>query len=251
MPGFLYYLPGEARKLTREELDEVGLTYAFDRNPTSNGCRAGPGGKSGMVLASGDTKVGYYPDQQTWKRIPGNKADAWVGIYADSPPGPDDLARDKQLDGHLVELSDGHKWLIPKARQWIEEDGELRWQHTLPQRLARNEQGHWVPCGPVDKYARLAEIVNLWGPSQELSYDDAISCGLDILRANYTGLGFDEVELLSLFDTDCLRVILGALMDQPTWEDRLKKKQADLALTSDGANTSDGETDSTPDTDQP
>lgn len=250
MPGFLYYLPGETRKFTRDELDEVGLTYAFDRNPTSNYCRHGPDGKQGMVLASGDTKVGYYADKQTWRRIPGNKADAWVGIYSDDPPTPDDLARSVQLDGHLVALGDGNKWLIPKARAWIEEDGELRWQHTLPQRLARNDDGHWEPQGPTERYARLWEIVTLWGPAQELSWNDAVSCAIDVLRANYTGLGHDEIELLGLLDTDCLRSVLDALGDLSTWEDWLKKKQLDLASTSAGANTSDGEADLTPDIDQ-
>lgn len=264
MAGFLYFLPGETRKFTREKLDEVGLTYAFDRNPTSNGCRGGPDGKQGMVLASGDTKVGYYSDKQTWQRIPGNKADAWVGVYTDDQPKPDDLARSKIVAGHFVELGDGNNWLCPVARGLREEEDQLRWFNALPQGTGLDDKGNWTQTGVLIQHAKLWEIALAWWDSiqgavegesaadknaaQSVTFDFAglNDAALAALVTNYR-LGKAEVVLLGLFTGECTPLVLGALIDWPTFTDWAKKNAEQIAA---GSNIDDGRAADTEDTDQ-
>lgn len=272
MAGLLYFLPKETRKLRQEELPDVGLAYAFDRNPTSNHCGKGPDGNPGMVLAAGDTKVGYYAEQQTWRKIPGNPAGALVGYYTDNPPKPEDLERGKLLPGHLVELADGNRWLCPIARGLSEEEDQLRWYTALPEGTDVDDDGNWTQTGVLAQYAKLWDIALAWwdtlweemgksdpgveteADSPEAPEDSRIKfhfsglndAALMALATNYR-VSKAEVALLGLFTGGCTPHILGALVDWPTYQAHAKKNRTRLLA---GFPTGDGRKGDTKDTDQ-
>lgn len=93
----------------------------------------GPKGDHGLLMAfqSGKpTHVEYVPEKQKWIEVrakgpeikdedgnvtgrePG-KTQYWIGWWIGELPGPEDLAKKNQFDGHEVKLNDGNDWLIP------------------------------------------------------------------------------------------------------------------------------------------
>jgi hypothetical protein len=267
MAGLLYYLPGADCSVTLQTARESGLGYAFDRKPISRGVHGGPDGRQGAILADPSEDVGnigYHPDRQTWRQVAGT--DAWVGRYVDQPVRPEDLQREKLLDGHLVELLDGQQWLCPIGRGVVEEEGELRWYCGLPRSLGKDEQGHWVPGAVRSQYAKLWDVTERWW--QTWSWDDTnkvarpefgqqemADAAVLALSTNYR-LGDAEVLLLELFDCNwqltetVMAKVLLALVDWPTYLADLKKKAAHVSA-SDGSPTDVGPQDSIEATAQP
>ena len=115
MASFLYWWPGRDVMVSRSHAGEAGLAYAFDQEIACTLGYSGPDGGKGAVFAQGaDPRIDL--DNQTWRKIPKSPVDAWVGHDNRAKPGPDDLLRAQQIDGHLVKLLDGSQWLIPVAR---------------------------------------------------------------------------------------------------------------------------------------
>jgi len=259
MPAPLYYLPKQPRNVTPADLDRLGLGYAFTPGKiTVNEVRGGPDGGEGIIVADADGvaahQVGYYRDRQEWMEFgpallgprpltpdPRPPADGWpwVGRYTDAPVLPEQLARPQHLRGHLVQLDDGQEWLIPVARAWTEEDGDLRWFAALPQRITLDSEGHWKPSWVVKRYAALWDLAIRWHESQQaaaaeaapgqtsllVDFDGFVDAAVAALATNYR-VGRAEVVLLGLLTVETARAILDALVDRPTLLKWLAKKNA-------------------------
>ena len=89
MSCFYYWLPEVAPSIKLEEICTKGLGYALEDKHTARGCNNGPDGSHGSVVCHGDNrdgKLGYWPDVQTWRRVPGHGNPA-PGARADCQPG--------------------------------------------------------------------------------------------------------------------------------------------------------------------
>jgi hypothetical protein len=274
MAGLLYYLPGLDRSIKVEQAREAGLGYAFERQITANTYHGkGPFPEQGVTFADSATvqKVGCYPDQQTWRQAPGQQF--WIGYYNDQRPGPADLARTRQLDGHLVRLADGNDWLIPVARGWNDADDESAgWYYAVPRLTDLDAEGNWAPGDVVPAYRRLWDLATGWWDTRERAAEAAeegeerttVDFAIDTfggandaaafaLGTNYRLSKF-EIAALGLFDTQSAQAILDCVVDGPTFSRWLQKKRTeDPAPNSEpvGSPTGDGSSDVTPVTGQP
>jgi len=243
MSGFLYYVPGHERPtVTAEELRERGIDYAFDGRWTAAAVRGGPDEQHGSIIADQQRvaaeRIGYYPQQQTWRRIPASAL--WIGYYTAERPGPADLIRPEPLEGHLVTLGDGRAWMAPIARAWFEieqPEEHLVWFCKLPEAVTLDDEGNWASGAVVAQYRPLWEIAERWWDAingadlhvqdkpQRVRFDfEGINdAALLALGTNYR-LGRVEVDVLGLFTDQTVHAVLGALIDWPTMEQFLKKK---------------------------
>lgn len=238
---FLYFFP-DRNSLGRDELAGLGLGYMLEPDsPLSTvGVNAGPeGGPGGVVFAAvagpAAAHVGLHRERQTWRQIPGSPA--WVGHYRDQVPGPEQLARREQIVGHVVELADGRKWIVPAARAWSDEgigdELALRYRVALPQRLDLAADGRWTLAGVLPRYQSLWElgeaVYNLRSGQltpadhERFSGDGEIDAAVLCLQANYR-LGRIEAALLGLLTDETVRQVLDCLVDWPTLREFLKKK---------------------------
>lgn len=244
--GLLYYVPGEKRGMATkpDQLAAAGIAYAFEKTPTATEVTTGPAGREGVVLVADatDVRAGYYPHEQEWRKVPGS--DSWVGRELDKPINPVSLARKQQFTGHLVTLADGQAWIVPVARSAWERDGELVGAGcALPRVTTVDDEGNWIVGDVRQEYATLwavaervwdqmtSQIAALQGESDEdvtvrIDFAGLNDAALLALATNYR-VGKAEVAMLELFDTDCVIQILRALVDMPTVDAFLKKKQAE------------------------
>jgi hypothetical protein len=164
LAGFLYFRSSDTRPITKDGIAKLGLSYAFSGHVTTRPTAAtSPSGKSGLVLAEearhdGKT-VGYFPDQQTWRKFPSveGRPECWVGYWNDAKPGPLDLARVKQLKGVPLTLADGNQWDIPIVRSF--DGAQQEWISRLPSAWVCDENGDLVPgTEPKAAYAHLWEL---------------------------------------------------------------------------------------------
>jgi len=242
MAGLLYYLPGKTRAISPKEVVAAGLDYAFERRRDTTGprftatpVRNGPDGKEGVVLADSPSvpRIGYFQDEQTWRQIPGTEA--WVGMFANDRPKPDDLARREPLPGHPVVLGDGQTWIVPAARNASAVDGQVLFLEAIPRALDLDDDGKWIPGEPLERYRPLWEAVTKYlAVLTEVVADETDEAfrfeiddqgPIDALAVNYR-LGRAECVLLGLltWGGPYFRLILEAVIDLPGFE-AIKKKQ--------------------------
>jgi len=155
-------------------------------------------------------------------KVESRKAEVLFGVIGEGMPGPGDLARGRQVDGHWVELGDGHKWLVPCARRFP--SGTM-----LPQSLIM-ERGVRVG-GVVREYVEFSKraeglFERLYlgkGSDREdaggVSFGEAFAICVEALGVNYR-VGAAEVSRLELLRTDRLRSVLGAIVDEPSFATR-------------------------------
>lgn len=234
MAGFLYFFPDHPGPISREMAEAAGLGYAFDGPPhEGRGVQAGPGGRPGTVTADRSLpleRLGYYPDRQVWRRVPGMAL--WVGHDRDDPPGPEDLVRPgADRDGYAVPLADGRRWIVPLARTASDAEGGVM-ACCLPRRMELDEEGRLVPGEVVGRVAGLERIAARYvelleaataGPAGAQADD---LWAIEVLGHNYR-LGPVEVVMLGLLEwggREAL-LVLGALVDLPGWT-ALQKKRA-------------------------
>lgn len=244
MAGLLYYLPGGSSTVVLADLQKAGIAHAFEVPgrgdlPIMSGCPCtkGPDGSAGVVLADHRVVegIGYFEKTQTWRPMIGGKA--WVGFYRDDPPRPADLVCRSPIAGHLVPLNDEQLWLIPVARALDEDGSGLAFSNALPTTVTLNDEGQWENGGVVPRYAALWELATRWwdtlheataeaSESQTVAFDfqGGYDAALTALATNYR-VGKSEIALLGLFNQECCREILNALVDWPTMEAFLKKKR--------------------------
>ena len=138
MAAFLYYIPHGSTGIKFEELQMLGLGYAFGKELNRRDIKGGPDRGDGVLFSDGERMpselLGYFGDRQTWRKIAGLSKDAWVGFYDDQRPAPEDLLRPDPLPGHAIELMDGRKWQIPMAVEATDRDGGS----TLIQQTSRH-----------------------------------------------------------------------------------------------------------------
>jgi hypothetical protein len=236
MSGFLYWIPidrstNSAALLKR--LAEAGLAYAFDDRLTSRTCDKGPDGARGVTVIRGgneDNALGYWPERQRWRQVPG--MDIWCGVYADAMPTPRDVERDDQVPGQWLKLDDGQQWLAPTARRWVPDGGELAWTHGLPQRLTLSDEGTWVTGGVKPKYQRLWDLSVRYLTATEdedgiirFTVDELNDLAISALQVNYR-VGPIELDMLGVFDETARRQVIRALLDLQTLDEWIAKKNA-------------------------
>jgi len=255
---FLYYVP--AATATAEQIEAAGLAYALEAGAlTSRGVQSGPGGQPGRIVASAEADpagVGYWPQRQSWRRLPGSEA--WVGMEA--PPQPAELVRRQPLPGHPVTMGDGQSWTVPVALAFL--DGSP--VRTLPSRMGYTEEGRWVRGEVEPVYARLWETAAAWlsarvdqaqhvhdhgstrGHTHEYFDDDWLfPRAVEVLAVNYR-LGPVECDLAGLLTDRAAVDVLDAAIDTPGRIALDEQKK-----TPDSASTPPGGPDSPPATDRP
>lgn len=246
MRTFFYFVPN--RETVRpEDLAALGLAYAFERGVECRGAMNVLGGQNGVVCAQTDSfefgQLGFYAGQQVWQPGPpagdSGKPAFWVGHFKDQLPGPDDLARKKQLDGQWLEMDDGQNWLVPVARSTSErpaiDDIEIVWTMRLPQRLELAADGRWVSGAVNARYAALWELAEAWlrvrtnnatdADRQRLDVQGEIDAAVLALQANYR-LGRVEASLLGMLNDNLVVDVLDQLIDLPNFTRLVKKKLA-------------------------
>jgi len=247
--GLLYFVPTTRTVIKHSELVACGLGYAFDRQPDATAVTKGPDGVHGLICGygsqfTGDRRIGYYPARQTWERLRIGDG-LHVGFYTDAPPGPAELVRAEPLPGHVVTCADGNDYLVPVARQWsVVPDGEqgekiAGWFNALPSRMTLDDDGEWTIGAVQAQYARLWEIATKWhdcymrvnleevdeGEAVEFDLRGSADAAVEALAANYR-LSRVEASLLGLFDSSVIYRVLAALIDAPTMQAFLKKKES-------------------------
>ena len=238
MGKFLWYFPGAGSR-SAINLDELGLTDVVPSDSAFAQVANGPDKGSGGILCKPEGFSGYREADQTWREC---AAGAFcIGYTTANPPGPSDLARDRIVNGHNVELEDGNLWKVPLARSY---DGDSR----LPKAVCMDAQGS-VTSEVMPKYSgvcALAEEIfnsiqendgNVKMPSNEAW----VEASAQILSVNYR---IDKwgITVLGLLSTYNLASIVEALVDVPTFleifeqENALEKKSPD----SESSTTTDG-----------
>lgn len=231
---FLYFIPNGGT-LDQKLLDGCGLGYLSAGKMVSRGLMAnGPEGTGGVLIADNrlDSKGLYYrPAQQKWEKSLNGKF--FVGYWLNQVPNERSLRREKQIDGHKVQLADGAEYLVPVARCF---DGSTK----LPTSIFMDAKGVWV--GPVlPHYADFSrKAQSLWqyfakmrgylsNVETDLSTTDQFTLAAEALGFNYW-IGADEINLLGLFTQDNFQLVTLAIIDGPTllqWEaeqiEQLKK----------------------------
>lgn len=254
---FLYYRPGHNRAVSFDDIKHWGLEYAFDKQPVSAECQnRTPDGGSGRVFIAGGVQ-GEVPqmnlDKQTWRKLPGDRmgAPVYVGVWNESKPGPEELAREKQLSGYHYTLADGHDWLVPLVRRYGD-DG-----HTcaLPRMLDFDEAGKPIDGQVIAKYRGLwdltkpivddllatYELAEL--PEDKLTRSQVIEIAVELLQVNYR-VSLPELVVLEAVPNDSTASGLCSLACD--WPELTRRIQPDgdakkNTLTADGASTSSGE----------
>jgi hypothetical protein len=252
MRTFFYFVPGRD-SLRVADLAALGLAYAFERGIDCRPAMGVLGGQNGVVFAQQDSyaegQLGYYADRQVWKQAPGSAL--WVGHYKEQLPGPEDLARKKQLDGHWLELDDGQQWLVPVARSYSEratgKEMDIVWTLQLPQRLDLAADGRWVTGAVVNRYAALWELAEAWLRVRTGEATDTDRARYDAqgekdaavlaLQANYR-LGRVEAALLGLLNDNLVGDVLDQLIDLPNYIRLVKKKAALIRSQSENSESS-------------
>lgn len=252
----MYFRSGDQRTLTKEGVAKLGLAYAF---PAGIQCvqvnSNSPSKSQGLVFADParheGKRVGYFPDQQTWRKLPTveGRAELWVGYWNEAKPGPEDLARDKFVRGINCDLADGRKWHIPVVR--VYDGAQERWISELPSAWIDDGQGGLSRgTEPTAKHIHLWELtapladamfVVAAGEQGEWPDDRAVGRAVvALLQTNYV-VGASELDFLELVGTEeafaivCTATRYDVLSD---WMDQ-KKRNCDQSTES-GASLSDG-----------
>lgn len=261
MAGFLYFKPNHSGpRVTLEKVNEWGLGYAFEQEPT---CRDSAlpvahfkGSVFGVESELEGKAVGVYPEEQTWAKIP--NSNCWVGYYNEHKPKEADLRKNDQLPHYVLPLANGESWNIPKVVHVNE--GEI--EKNLPCKLDVDDKGKIKRGDPVEKYQylwKLAEpyidtfLVPETGDEFDIDSSDILADAVKFLQVNYR-IGLREAIMLELFPEDLNKIVLVCLcaIDYQTWhawQESLKKTNDQGEP--DGLNSGDGKADSAPATDPP
>ena len=240
MPGFLYFVPDLAQTPDKGLLKELGLDYAFARQPTPAGVVNGPDKKSGQLLFDPDKvasgRAQYQPACQRWQKWKTAKGrEVYVGIETGSEPGPGDLQRPSMITGTAVELADESVWIVPIARDWsLDEEGKLRYAIVLPQSAALDESGQWSEGEVLPRYRRLWEInLDYYHVVRRVADEEAtarverslLDMAAECLAANYR-VQSAECSLLGLLSFVHAKRVLDGLIQRDALEEVLQKKMA-------------------------
>lgn len=235
MSSFQVYLPGK-RGATPDHLRAVGLERLLDDQMMPTAIEAfefTPDGSSGVVFYWQDLAnphnmpqhLGCHPDQEWTPAKPKGDLPAarfWLGKDRGGVITPAALARSRQLDGDLVDLDDGHKWLIPKATR-------------APKRYSLDEQG--VPRLVVypeyqqfyDLAAQNFAILAIARQGEDITLVDAWNFAERALAYNYR-INSDVIDWLGLLGQVSMLYLIGATFEYAALlEIEAQKKTAELS----------------------
>lgn len=272
MSCFIYFAVGHSNPISRDELRQWGLSYAFESSPADASLCSGPTGRAGTLFADVSRLNGksltYADELQKWDLcLPAasDRPEIQIGYYTDAKPTADDLARAEQLAGDRVVLGDGRKWLVPKGRCWQVTGGELAVTTSL-ERTRRYDpiKSTWYFEEVAERHKPIWEITEAFaeviaeqnrllrdaieksgdsiGPEDELhlqlTENDVLEKATQILGFNYR-VGPMEASLLGLFDRDGVaQEVMLTLIDHFTFCELAQKKTASA---SDGSNSCSGQ----------
>ncbi len=275
MASFLYYLPKHAGVASLEQLEALGLAYAFEARPAFRGLTGGPDGGDGVIVAEkntvGDVLLGYFPDRQTWRKIPRQigqddridrtdpvhpvdpvernpgGGDCWVGMYhGDDRPAPADLARREQLPGYIVPLAGDRSWHVPVCRQASEAGDKIERIQALPRRMELDDAGGFIAGEVVPGCATLDSVAVAYFEAFEAAADpdaeevrfefDVDTAAVTVLAANYR-LSKVEIVLLGLFTFGGSQAatVMNIAIDLPGWWAIKKKQASGISASEDGS----------------
>ena len=241
MPGFLYFLPSAKPSDIPANLKRWGLSYLLDGEESIHpGRQASVAGVSGLVIGCKanwsieDVKAG---DHVEWANFPKPFAEIppMLGWVKDKPmPGPDDLARVKQISGELHPLADGNRWLLPIAKQYTENG----FTSNLPCCFGLDEEtGNWIADSVVPQYRAIWKHANDYLESMMQAYANAAEDGTvtwqidnieklveDAFQANYR-VSTREIATLGLLVSGLAQQVASILCDSNGFM-QLKKKAA-------------------------
>ena len=169
MAPLLMFIP--ERGIGPGRFAELELAPLLDGRQQTIEIDRGPGDLAGTLVgwASMDagTIVKYQPPVQTWREVRDEKGAPrgyWLGHFTGRAPGPDFFAREEPIPSGLVELGDGHHWLVPIARHVPQSWGRGGRRVVLPAFEAFCEATerfyHWART--VDPVAGAAAPAETW-----------------------------------------------------------------------------------------
>lgn len=214
MSSFLYFVPANSQ----QPPESIG--YAFkDHVQTREVAGAGPSGQAGMLFADDGVKsqhLGYYPNKQSWRRIPGE--DTWLGWYPENPPKEASLRKSEMLNGYQIELGNGESWTIPVARTWNEKGNYIT---VLPCVVDVDENGRVIKSDKVvsayqDLWKTASDIFD--GIKSALESDGEADLKLDyescfkVISTNYRVSNI-EIAALELINTKNTWLVAHAVVD--------------------------------------
>lgn len=255
MSGFLYFRSGDQRAVTKERIDQWGLSYAFTGSPEGR-----PTNHSSFTKSQGyvfcDPKrhtkaAGLYEGEQTWRKMPAveGRPELWVGYYNDAKPTPSDLKREKLLRGPVLRLADGNDWQVPIVRRY--DDAAQEWHCELPTYLDLDAEGNVAAGRPLTQYAHLwdatATIAELQFAKdsgdevRDLTHSELIAAVAALMGANYVVSLPELVALEALEESHLAMIVMVAVRYQAVvnWLTTIQKKSDQSTLS--GATTPVGE----------
>ena len=183
----------------------------------------GPDGGPGIVVSAlpvesrePPRRLGYRPeDAQQWVQV---SQGCWIGIDAQLPPTPADLARRVSFAGYRVTLGDGNGWVVPVLREPITDKPllpeEFWWDESGAfQRVLRKEyESLW------ERVLKLVDVFlkpgsNTYG---QMDREEAVALGLEILGLNYR-IGRGEQRVLRLINSTNWDDLLFQVVDGPLY----------------------------------
>ena len=179
MGAFMIFVQGATAPISREQLQSLGLSHAFDGVP-NHAQMDGPGG-SGLMLANvpklDPNQPVYRPDEQVWLKAPKSccpKLTWHLGYYKDAMPTAADLLRARApVAGDDVVLA-GQPWTVPMVKTTALGGETL---NALPCYIELDEEGEPRRGDVVDELVWLLERItpfwNAWVEGYEAAPEEA------------------------------------------------------------------------------
>jgi hypothetical protein len=141
-----------------------------------------------------------------------------VGIWNENRPVPEDLKKKRFVGGEVIDLADGGRWAIPVCHSVVRGS-------TLPKRMVLGDDGRTWELRELPEFLTLCvRAEKVWEAfanptveedgrtSIELDHQTAADIAVEALSVNYR-VGAAEVSMLGLLDTDCLYLVMMAVVD--------------------------------------
>lgn len=232
---FLYFLKDAPAQVN---LTEWGLSHVgTESKKLANRQVAAQHMGNGLLVTRGDTdicRVDPSGDNQVWHKMPkrfvGDR-EIWCGWWLDKMPNATTLARKQQLEGVLVELVGGQKWLVPVLREYTQIEPQLQYRLNLPRQIDCDSDGELTYGRVLKPFDKIWERA-LPEAEQMISYfiatkrwhivsPESVFVAGDILGINYHVSAF-EVLKLGLFGDNEAKSTMMVAFDFSKIEERLK-----------------------------
>lgn len=257
MSGFLYFVSGDQRPVTKETVAKWGLAYAFPGSIEGRPCNHNSmTGSQGYVFCDparhGGKAVGMYADQQTWRKMPNveGRPELWVGYYNEAKPTPSDLQREKLLRGPKIKLAEGNAWQIPIVRRF--DDAAQRWESELPAYLDYDDAGKLITGKPLKEYSHLWDVTapladarfmkDAGEAAPDVTEQQVVTAVVALVQANYVAALPELIALGALEESDLAMIAMVSCRYDALvgWLNTIQKKTNDPPTPS-GEITSAGE----------